>query len=218
MRCQLSAIGRRLTLLIAAVVAAGPSVAQTIPALPDSSGWGVHVLALARAPDSSIWVGTYGQGIFVLQPKATVWEHIQSSSDTSKHSISWDFVHAFGFGRQGEVWYGTVGNGWGVSVDGGRTWKNWELRQLGPEWQYVAPNGIVTRADTVYIATADGINVTWDDGKTWRVITDLAGAATARDSVMGVIQNQYVLAIALGTTLDDNLWISDLKGIAHSPD
>jgi murein DD-endopeptidase MepM/ murein hydrolase activator NlpD len=219
MRDQLSAVSRRLFCLSAALVAAhGTAAAQTIPSLPDSSGWGVHVLALARGPDSSLWVGTYGQGIFVLRPTATVWEHIQSSSDTSKHAISWDFVHAFGFGRQGEVWYGTVGNGWGVSVDGGRTWKNWELRQLGPEWQYVAPNGIVTRADTVYIATADGIKVTWDDGKTWRVITDLAGAATATDSVMGVIQNQYVLAIALGTTVDDNLWISDLKGIAHSPD
>src|SRR6266545_662789 len=130
--------------------------AQQVPPLPDSTGWGVHVLALARGPDSSIWVGTYGQGIFVLRPKAAIWERMQSSSDTAKHSISWDFVHAFGFGAQGEVWYGTVGNGWGVSVDGGRTWKNWELRQLGPEWQYVAPNGIAARGDTVYIATADG--------------------------------------------------------------
>ena len=178
----------------------------------------MHVLALARGPDSSTWVGTYGQGIFVLRPKATSWEHIQSSSDTTRHSISWDFVNAFGFGAQGEIWYGTVGNGWGVSADGGRTWKNWELGQLGPEWQYVAPNGIVTRGDTVYIATADGIKVTWDDGKTWRVITDLAGAATATDTVMGVIQSQYVLAIALGSGAGNNLWIGDLRGIAHSPD
>lgn len=221
MRCQLSAIGRRLIRFSAILLASrAPLAAQGIPPLPDSSGWGVHVLALARGPDSSIWVGTYGKGIFVLRPKAAVWEQIQSSSDTSKHSISWDFVHAFAFGPQGEVWYGTVGNGWGVSADGGRTWKNWELRQLGPEWQYVAPNGIVTRGDTVYIATADGIKVTWDDGKTWRVITDLAGAATATDTVMGVIQNQYVLAIALGDAADaDNyMWISDLRGIAHSPD
>ncbi|HET7252101.1 MAG TPA: hypothetical protein VFI79_19825, partial [Gemmatimonadales bacterium] len=197
MRYQLSAISYRLSLLGGLVFGVRSLASQTIPPLPDSSGWGVHVLALARGPDSSIWVGTYGQGIFVLRPKATSWEHIQSSPDTAKHAISWDFVHAFGFGTQGEVWYGTVGNGWGVSIDGGRTWKNWELRQLGPEWQYVAPNGIVTRGDTVYIATADGVKVTWNDGKTWRVITDLAGAATATDSVMGVIQNQYVLAIAL---------------------
>lgn len=187
---------------------------QTIPSLPDSSGWGVHVLALARAPDSSIWVGTYGQGIFVLRNGA--WEHIRYSPDTAAHSISWDFVHAFAFGSRGEVWYGTVGNGWGVSTDGGKTWKNWELRQLGPEWQYVAPNGIVARGDTVYIATADGIKVTWDDGATWSVITDSAGATTARDAVLGRIQSQYVLAIAADSASD--VWISTLKGLGHSPD
>ena len=65
---------------------------------PDLVAPGQLVLALAHGPDSSVWVGTYGQGIFVLRPKAVSWEHIQSSSDTAKHAISWDFVHAFGFG------------------------------------------------------------------------------------------------------------------------
>lgn len=209
-----NAIGYRLS-VIGGLLGA-PLAAQTIPPLPDSAGWGVHVLALARAPDSAIWVGTYGQGIFVLRPHASAWERIAHSDDSTAHSISWDFVHAFAFGSQGEVWYGTVGNGWGVSADGGRTWKNWEFRQLGPEWQYVVPHGIAIRGDTVYIATADGIKITWDDGNTWRVITDLAGATTTHDSVIGVIQSQYVLAIAADTS--PNLWISTLKGLGHSPD
>jgi len=168
---------------------------QTIPQLPDSSGWGVHVLAIARAPDSALWVGTYGDGIFVLRRGVSEWERIRSSSDTSAHSISWDFVHAFAFGPRGQIWYGTVGNGWGLSTDGGKTWKNWEFGQLGPEWQYVAPNGILTVGDTTYIATADGIKLTWDDGQTWRVITDSMGAITAKDSIWGRIPNQYVLAL-----------------------
>jgi hypothetical protein len=29
------------------------AAAQAIPQLPDSSGWGIHVLAIARAPDSA---------------------------------------------------------------------------------------------------------------------------------------------------------------------
>ena len=169
----------------------------TVPALPDSSGWGVHVLAIARAPDSAIWVGTYGQGIFVLQKGATSWERIRSSSDTAAHAISWDFVHAFGFGPRGQIWYGTVGNGWGLSTDGGKTWQNWEFGQLGPEWQYVTPDGIVTRGDTTYIATADGIKLTWDDGQTWRVITDSIGATTAKDSVWGRIAHQYITRFGL---------------------
>src|SRR6266550_7437739 len=125
------------------VLAVSSAHAQSIPPLPDSSGWGVHVLAVGRGPDSAVWVGTYGQGIFVLRRGAGSgeWEHIRHSDDTSAHSISWDFVHAFAFGPRGQIWYGTVGNGWGVSTDGGKTWKHWEFRQLGPEWQYVAPNG-----------------------------------------------------------------------------
>ena len=173
---------------------------QTIPPLPDSSGWGVHVLTSARAPDSSIWVGTYGQGIFVLRQGAVSWEPIRSSADTAAHAISWDFVHAFGFGPRGQIWYGTVGNGWGLSTDGGKTWRNWEFGQLGPEWQYVTPDGILTRGDTTYIATADGIKVTWDDGQTWRVVTDSLGATTAKDSVWSRIPNQYILAARLSAS------------------
>src|SRR2546426_8736070 len=46
------------------------------------------------------------------------------------HSISWDFVHAFGFGPGGEIWYGTVGNGWGLSTDGGTTWTDRKSTRL----------------------------------------------------------------------------------------
>src|SRR5438093_10113902 len=99
MRVQPSAIGRQLLCLTATIVATRSSArAQSIRPLPDSSAWGVHVLVLAPAPDSSIWVGTYGQGIFVLRRGASSWEQIRSSSDTAAHAISWDFVHAFGFG------------------------------------------------------------------------------------------------------------------------
>ncbi|HXV89893.1 MAG TPA: peptidoglycan DD-metalloendopeptidase family protein [Gemmatimonadales bacterium] len=157
------------------------------------------MLAVERAPDSSLWVGTYGQGIFVLRRDGgggtgEAWEQIRASDDTTARSISWDFVHAFAFGPRGEVWYGTVGNGWGLSTDGGRTWRNWGFRELGPEWQYVAPDGIVTRGDTTYIATADGITLTWDDGATWAQVTDSFGAPRARQ-LWGRIPNQYVLAL-----------------------
>src|SRR2546428_6605504 len=131
--------------------------AQALPPLPDTAGFGVPVLAIARAPDRAIWVGSYGAGVFVLRPGASSWEPLRHASDSAQHSISWDFVHAFGFGPAGEIWYGTVGNGWGLSTDGGKTWTNWEFKQPGPERPYVAPNGIATRGDTAYIGTADGI-------------------------------------------------------------
>ena len=166
-----------------------------LPALPDSSGWGVHVLAARQDRDGGVWVGTYGEGIFHLAPDSTRWRQIRS--DTTGTSISWDFVHAFAFGPGGEIWYGTVGNGWGVSTDGGRTWKNWTFDQLGPEWQYVTPDGIVTSGDTTIVATADGIQVTTDNGTTWTAIIDSIGPAAKgpADTALVLLPSEYVLGI-----------------------
>src|SRR5256885_16829698 len=98
--------------------------AQSLPTLPDTTGFGVHVLAVARAPDNAIWVGSYGQGIFVLRSGASGWEPIRHANDSAAHSISWGFVHAFGFGSNGAVWCGPVGNGWGLAPVGRHTVSN----------------------------------------------------------------------------------------------
>ncbi|MFI5235720.1 MAG: peptidoglycan DD-metalloendopeptidase family protein [Gemmatimonadales bacterium] len=180
-------------------------VGMGVPQIPDSTGWGVHVLALARDAYGGIWAGTYGRGIYILPPNGKTWGHIRH--DTSATSISFDFVNAIAFGARGEIWYGTVGNGWGLSLDGGHTWKSWSLRQLGPEWQYVAPDGIVVRGDTVYIATADGVQVTTDDGAHWQAIEDATGplAFGPADSAFPVLPSEYVRRITI-----------DRKGIALS--
>jgi len=178
--------------------AAMPAVPQ-LPPLPDTSGWGVHVLALARGPDGAIWVGTYDEGIFVLRPGTRAWENLRSSREPG--TINSDFVHAITFhGR--DVWYGTIGDGWGVSSDAGRTWRNWGGRELGKRWRYVAPNGIVTRGDTVFVATADGIRFTADRGGTWGDIGD---------SLPGGLPSRYVLTMA--PARDGGLWVATLRGL-----
>jgi hypothetical protein len=196
--------------LLLCLAATPPLSSQEIPPLPGTT----HVLTLARGPDSTVWAGTYGDGIFALRPGAARWE--QYRPDTVPGTISWGFVHAFAFGADGSTWYGTVGNGWGRSRDGGRTWSNWTFSELGPEYQYVAPDGIVVRGDTVYVATADGVKLSADGGATWRVITDTVGARTARDSVHGTIRSQYVLALATGPAGD--LWLSHPRGLERSRD
>ena len=128
--------------LAAAPVAARAQARRTSRRCPIPRGWGVHILSLARAPDGAIWVGTLRRRHLRLTGRAPG-SGSTSASDTTVTSISWDFVHAFAFGPHRAVWYGTVGNGWGLSRDGGRTWRNWQFRDLGPKWQYVAPNGIV---------------------------------------------------------------------------
>ena len=188
--------------LIASLIATTPiSAQQSLPSLPDTTGWGVHVLTAERGPDGSTWIGTYGRGMYRFRPGGSRWEHIES--DTTPGSISWDFVHAFGFGPRGEIWYGTVGNGWGVSVDDGRTWKNWTFDQLGPEWQYVTPRGIVTASDTTYIGTADGVQLTTDNGASWTALVDSVGPAARgpADTALVVLRCEYITRIQLARGL-----------------
>src|SRR3954467_457140 len=188
----------RLTLLAGAglIPAAQAYAQQPIPPLPDSTGWGVHVLAVARDAQGSIWVGTYGQGIYRLPLGATAWQPIRH--DTTATSISHDFIQALAFGSRGEIWYGTVGNGWGLSTDNGTTWKNWTFDQLGPEWQYVAPSGIVVRGDTTVIGTADGLQVTTNNGASWTAIGDATGprAKGPADNALPILKSEYVRRVA----------------------
>ncbi len=208
-RCRRAA--RRLLplLLLLALPTLLPAQAP-FPALPDPGGFGLPVLAVDRDRAGGLWVGTYGEGIYRLRAGATSWEHI--AHDTSGTSISWDFVHAFAFGPRGETWYGTVGNGWGLSRDGGRTWTNWTFTQLGPEWQYVAPDGIVIRGDTVWVATADGVQMTTDDGGHWTAFVDRTGPAARgpADTAIAVLDNEYIRRIGLDRRR--GVFLSTLKG------
>src|SRR3954452_12869622 len=101
-----------LSMLATSLVGALRLDAQAkLPPLPDTTGWGVHVLAVGRDAQGTIWVGTYGQGIFRLPVGAEPLQqlrHYTTSADpagrrdsTMSNSISWDFVHAFGFGSRG---------------------------------------------------------------------------------------------------------------------
>ena len=177
--------------------------------LPDPDGWGTHVLAIGVAPDGAVWVGTYGQGIFVSRSGlGDDWERIVASRDDST-SISWDFVNSFAFAED-ETWYGTVGNGWGLSRDGGRSWDNWTFRKLGPRWQYVVPDGIRTVGDTVFVATADGLRITADDGENWRESTEDNG-----------LVNKYLLSIDVkspGQGQATQIQVAHLAGVSASQD
>jgi murein DD-endopeptidase MepM/ murein hydrolase activator NlpD len=171
---------------------------EKMPPLPDTTGWGVHVLDVGRDARGSIWVGTYGKGIYRLPYGAEQWQVVRRDTTSGSRSISWDFVHAFAFGSRGEIWYGTLGNGWGLSTDGGASWKNWTYDQLGPEWQYVAPSGIAVRGDTVMIATADGIQVTTDNGGRWTALVDGVGpqARGPADTAIAILSSEYVRRLA----------------------
>ena len=204
-----AALAGALLALPAAGAAQAPPAAPVLPPLPDSTGWGVHVLAAARDPGGSIWLGTYGHGLLRLGPGAKAWDTIRH--DSAATSLSWDFVQAIAFGLRGEIWYGTLGNGWGVSLDGGRTWRNWTRALLGAEWQYVVPDGITVRGDTTVVATADGLQLTTDDGDHWIAIVDSAGAESLgpADTALTLLASEYVRRVAA----DRRGWlVSTLRG------
>lgn len=207
-----------LTFALALALAPSGLAGQALPPLPDSTGFGIHVLAIARDPRGGLWAGTYGQGIFRLRPGERTWERIRR--DTTGSSISWDFVHAFAFDARGGIWYGTLGNGWGVSRDDGATWTNWTFSQLGPEWQYVTPDGIVTRGDTVWVATADGIQMSPNGGGRWVAIGDGAGpqAKGPADTAIALLTNEYIRRIGFDRR---GVILNGLRGnerIAATPD
>src|SRR5260370_21776736 len=91
LRIPHSAFFAPLILLIAPI----PSSAQSLPPLPDTTGFGVHVLALGRAPDNAVWVGTYGQGIFVLRQGAGSREPVKHPTDSPSRTACFDFLPAF---------------------------------------------------------------------------------------------------------------------------
>ena len=167
---------------------------------------GTQILASEIAPDGAIWVGTYGQGIYVSRDgNGSEWTQLTSEDSTG---ISWDFVNALAF-APGEVWYGTVGNGWGVSRDGGSTWRNWTYDELGPRWQYVAPGGVRTAGDTVFVATADGLRISADDGETWRDVTEQNG-----------LPSKYLLSLDVASVPGSSptVRVTHLRGASTSRD
>lgn len=186
---------RACTALLAAIALPALLPAQSLPAELD--GWPVIELTRVTRPNGEIWVGTYGHGVLVHDGQVghNTWRRIRS--DTSDTSLSWDFVHAIAFGPRDQVWVGTIGNGWGLSRDDGRTWRNWTYSELGPEWQYVAPEGIVTRGETTVVATADGLQVTTDDGAHWIAAIDDVGPAARgpADRAIRGLRSEYVLGI-----------------------
>jgi len=93
-----------------ALLSARLAFAQAVlPPLPDSTGWGVHVLTAARDAQGALWVGTYGAGIYRLPAGADRWLSIRHDSTTA--SIIMDLVQPSAAEARGEVWYGTIGIG-----------------------------------------------------------------------------------------------------------
>jgi hypothetical protein len=225
--------GRAVGLALAAMLAAACGVppepppdtrpqplGTTLPPLAHADGWGVPVLAMARSPAGALWVGTNGHGLRVLRPRTREWEAVRADVGRAD-GLSWDVVNSLALRGENTIWYGTVGRGFGVSGDGGATWRNWTSDQIGPRWQYVTPNGIRTRGDTVYIATGSGLRLSGDQGATWRCVTGPEPTPAGEPSdgcterIAG-LPTSYVLSLDVSPR--GVIWIGHLAGLSYSTD
>ncbi len=128
------------------------------------TGWGVHVLAVARIPGRPSGSAPTGRGSSACAAGAERLGAVAPRFDRNFDLLR--FRACAGVRSPGAdlVWHGRQRVG--SLARRRRTWKNWTYDQLGPEWQYVTPDGIATRGDTTVIATADGLQITTDDGAT----------------------------------------------------
>jgi hypothetical protein len=192
------------------------------PLLPDETGWGVHTLVSRRSPGGHLWVGTWDRGIFLLRSGEREWTHFAPDPNVAT-TVAPAPVNSLAFQSDSIIWYGTAGGGFGVSSDGGQTWRSWRAQALGPRWQYVAHNGIRTRGDTVFIATSDGVRLSWDRGASWRCVQasqPVAGGAEERqdgcnERVAG-LPSKYVLSLGLDPR--GAIWAGHLAGLSFSRD
>lgn len=198
----------------------GPEVRTAPPpALPDTTGFGVQVLAVRRAPDGGFWVGTRGEGMYRIPPRSSEWQHVATAAaggvpeaaDVNSIAFEADSAH---------LWYGSAGGGFGRSTDGGDTWRRWAADRPGRSWSHVAPGGIVVRRDTVHIATTDGLRITGDGGASWRCIEARdAPPADGNDGCTERIRSlpdAYLLSLAV--TPDRVIFAGHLRGISISRD
>jgi hypothetical protein len=149
------------------------------------------------------------------------WRHFTTVA-TDSTSIGARFINSIAIVSDSIVWYGSVGSGFGYTRDAGRTWHNYG-NQLGREWQYVAPDGIIAHGDTVYVATADGLRITRDAGRTWRCIqgTDARNGGTQPvaagcTETLHALPTKYLLA--LDVAADGAIWVGHLNGASVSHD
>jgi hypothetical protein len=175
------------------------------PPLPDTTGWGVHLLAAASARDGTVWVGTHGRGVWRLAPGAEEWVQVGG------HGIPAS-VQALAVG-EGALWWGSSNHGYGRWPDGRGEPKRWEPSAR------VALNGIVVAGDTAWIATTRGLRVV--RGARVRACVLARDAlvpadAAPCDAVQRILPGDYLLAIARDG--QGGLWLGDAHGVMHSAD
>ena len=130
------------------------------------------VMAVAASSDN-IYVGTYGQGLFMSHDGGNNWNQIMSDGIFYAVALSGNSIYLGGYR-----------NGVYLSTDKGKTWKNY--------LSGTTVKSIFANDKKVYLAANDGVYISNDEGKNWSHKTNSIGSTAAKKIYVSA-GNIYVL-------------------------
>lgn len=131
---------------------------------------GSHVMALARAPQGRVWIGTEDDGVFCYDPNAA--PEKQWSSYTTNDGLGDNNGYSIACDKQGRVWVGELNHG--VAVFDGRRWTNYDVL-AGPVGERVFRIAVCPTDGDVWLATSAGLTRYSVAADTWRCYTRADG-------------------------------------------
>ena len=127
-----SCVGHHCGLRAPSLLRTRNSRAQALPPLPDSDRAGACTCWRWRAiPRVTSGSAPTGRGSTGCATARRAWEQIRRDTTPELPSRSISCTPS-AFGPRGQIWYGTVGNGWGLSLDGGTHLEELDLRPARP--------------------------------------------------------------------------------------
>lgn len=142
------------------------SAAQTLTQAPGESAampTQVHVTCELQDPTGRLWVGTEGEGVWMLE--GGKWT--QYTKAAGGKGLGDEFVYALAMDRKGRLWAGQLNHG--VSVFNDETWKtftNWGPN-AGPIGAHVYALAVSPKDGDVWIGTDLGVTRYSEGNETW---------------------------------------------------
>jgi hypothetical protein len=151
---------------VVGIFAAGRSAGQVVTQAPGESAAMpalVHVTSELQDSSGRIWVGTEGEGVWMLERGK--WTQYMKASGGK--GLGDEFVYALAMDRKGRLWAGQLNHG--VSVFNDETWKtytNWGPN-AGPVGSHVYALAVSPQDGDVWIGTDLGVSRYSEGRETW---------------------------------------------------
>ena len=100
------------------------------------------ILSMAFTYRRTIWFGTYPDWAYKFDVQTMEWTQVYDSINGG--GLPSNFVYATGFGKNGEVWFGTKK---GLTQWKGNKWKTWPTNDSQLPADYIRPLSVNSKGD-----------------------------------------------------------------------